>query len=74
MALTTHGPVNPLSGNESFTLDYAFKGRHPRLYIVDPTAFAALHESESGPSATSPDVRCWVAIGGKADDGQTSQN
>ena len=33
MALTTHGPVNPLSSNESFTLDYAFEGRHPRLYI-----------------------------------------
>ena len=64
MALTTHGPVSPLSSNESFTLGYAFEGRHPRLYIgdfpdwstntarkhiVDLIAFAALHESESGP-------------------------
>jgi len=67
MALTTHGPVNPLSSNKSFTLDYAFEGRHPRLYTgdfpdwstnaarehtVDLIAFAALHETESGPALT----------------------
>jgi hypothetical protein len=33
MAPTTHRPVNPLSSNESFTLDYALEGRHPWLYI-----------------------------------------
>jgi hypothetical protein len=35
MVPTTHGPVNPLSSNESFTLDYVFEGRHPRLYSGD---------------------------------------
>jgi hypothetical protein len=69
MALTMHGLVNPHSSNESFTLDYAFEGQHPRILTVDPIAFAALHESESGPHAKSGDVRFPAAIGRIAESG-----
>jgi hypothetical protein len=66
MALTTHGMVNPHSSNESFTLDYAFEGQHPRPYILwTLQQFAALHESESGPSRYFTTAHLFVAFGAK---------
>ena len=38
------------------------------------SVFSAMQNVVDGPSATSLDVRCLVAIGGKADEGKAGQN
>ena len=63
---------------------YGQRSRQPRSkaeHMAAPTNAALVKKvlansepSTHGPSATSPDVDCLVAIGGKADEGKAGQN